>query len=81
MEKEEFIKRLKENKFFEDIDEMIEYKLPVVQYFLTNHSNVQLQNNSRVILSNNITIKYNKETDFPLINQAFESIRARVKFE
>ena len=77
--KEEFVKRLKENKFFESIDETVEYRLPVVQYFLNNHTNTILQNNFVMLASNLIEIKYNNEIDFPLLNQAFESIRKRIK--
>lgn len=35
--KEEFLKRLKEDKYFEKPEEMIEYRIPVVQYYLINY--------------------------------------------
>lgn len=63
MTEKEYEFRLRENKWFYNPQELIDYRLPVVQYFMTNFSKGQ------------ITIKYNKETDFALVNQAFLSIR------
>ena len=38
MQKEEFISRLKENKKkFKDTAELVEYQLPVLQYYLENY--------------------------------------------
>lgn len=75
--KEEYLKRLRENKWFDNPKEMIDYRLPVVQYFLTNHTNTNLLTPKGILNSNTITILYNKRTDFPLLNQAFESIKNR----
>lgn len=73
MTKEEFIKKLKENKWFDDPQELINYRLPVVQYGLNNvKANIIV--NNQFIDFNNIKIIY-KEEDFTLVNQAFELLR------
>lgn len=79
MLKEEFIQRIKEDKFFENPKELIEYRLPVVQYYLTNYVNTSLQIDNFVINSKDITIKYNPLTDFTLVNYAYERILERFK--
>ena len=74
MTKEDFIARLKEDKFFSNSKELIEYRLPVVQFYLTNLTDSIAQINNELFYSKSITIKY-KEEDFTLVNQAFESIK------
>ena len=74
MTKEKFIENIKENKFIEDLDKIIEHRLPVVQYFLTNYSNAQVLTNVGMLNSRLVTIEYNKETDFQLINYAYNCI-------
>lgn len=80
--KQEFEKRLKEYKFFTDPEVIINYKLPVIQYYLTNISNINLiisQNGKHTPFSSrDIIIEY-REEDFALINQAFESIKIQLK--
>jgi len=70
-----FLERLKENKFFEDPDESIAYRLPVCQYYLTHKTNYQLLLQGIMYATPLINIKYNKETDYTLVHRAFEEIR------
>lgn len=74
MTKEDFIARLKEDKFFSNPKELIKYRLPVIQFYLTNFTDSIAQINNELFYSKSITIKYEEE-DFTLINQAFESIK------
>lgn len=74
MTKEDFIARLKEDKFFSNPKELIKYRLPVIQFYLTNFTDSIAQINNELFYSKCITIKYEEE-DFTLINQAFESIK------
>ncbi len=74
MTKEKFIENIKENKYIEDLDKIIEHRLPVVQYFLTNYSNAQVLTNAGMLNSRLVTIEYNKETDFQLVNYAYNCI-------
>jgi len=73
MEKEEFIKRLKENKISDNPEELFEYRFPVLQYFMSNYTNVMLDINGRKLTSNLCTI-IKDEKEFTLVNQAFESL-------
>ena len=72
--KEEFLKRLKEDKFHKNPQQQIDYRLPVVQYYLTNYTNSVSVVNGTITNSNLINIKYLPE-DFILVNQAFDSIK------
>lgn len=73
MNKQEFLDRLKENKFSEDCKELIDYRLPVVQFFLTNYSNAMISDGRNALSSRLITI-IPREEDFTLVNQAYMSI-------
>ena len=74
MTKEDFIARLKEDKFFSNPKELIDYRLSVVQFYLTNFTDSIAQINNELFYSKTIAIKYEEE-DFILVNQAFESIK------
>lgn len=74
MTKEKFIENIKENKYIDDLDKIIEHRLPVVQYFLTNYSNAQVFTNAGILNSRLVTIEYNEETDFQLVNYAYNCI-------
>lgn len=74
MTKEEFLENLKEDKFIEDQEKIIEHRLPVVQYWLSNYSNVIISNGQQQFSSRLITIVYNKDTDFQLVNYAYNCI-------
>lgn len=80
MIKQEFIDRLKEDKWFEQPQDLIDCRLPVVQYYLKHYTNTALMvNGGHVIQSNKVNIVYNKNTDFVLINDAYESILKQFK--
>ena len=75
MTKQQFIDRLKENKWFEQPQDLIDYRLPVVQYYLKNYTNTALMvNGGRVIQSREVNIVYSQQTDFVLVNWAYERI-------
>ena len=78
MSKEEFLDRLKEDKFFENPQELIDYRLPIVQYYLTNYTNVSLMSPDGVFSSKDVTIVYKPE-DFILVNYAYERIKEKFK--
>lgn len=79
MDKKEFLKQLKENKWSSNPDELIKIRLPIVQYYLTNYSNAQVfDNKGNIFSSKSISIEFNKDTDFPLLNQAYESVRKQL---
>ena len=75
--KEEFLKRLKEDKFHKNPQQQIDYRLPVVQYFLTNHTDSISIVNGTMTSSKLVNIKYLPE-DFTLVNQAFDSIKKQL---
>jgi hypothetical protein len=80
IDKQEFLKRLKEDKFHQDIQEHINYRLPVIQFYLKYFTNLLKPINSTTILhSNQINIVYCPDTDFLLVNQAFDSIKQQFK--
>lgn len=80
MTKQEFIDYLKEDQWFDKPQDLIDYRLPVVEHYLKNHTNTTLLvNGGHVIQSNNVNVKYNEQTDFVLVNQAYENILKQFK--
>ncbi|MHB8871825.1 MAG: hypothetical protein ACYC5G_05215 [Candidatus Doudnabacteria bacterium] len=80
MNKQQFIDRLTEDKWFEQPQDLVDYRLPVVQFFLSNYTNTALMvNGGRLIQSNKVNIQYNQNTDFVLVNMAYESILERFR--
>lgn len=76
--KQEFEERLNNTKVIDDLEEDIEYKLPVLQYYLKNYINFTIQANDSIInLSEIPIIRSNKEGEWQLINQAFFKIKQR----
>ena len=76
--KKEFEERLNNTKVIDDLEEDIEYKLPVLQYYLKNYINFTIQNNDSIInLSEIPIIRSNKEGEWQLIDQAFYKIKQR----
>lgn len=67
LSEKEFLDRLREDKFHENPEEHINYRLPAVQYYLDKF----VQINGQPI---NVTIVYRAE-DFTLVNYAFDSIK------
>lgn len=70
----EFHSALTTDSWFTDPDELIAYRLPVVQYFISNYSHGMLMLNGQMIFARNVQVKYNPLTDFCLVNFAYESI-------
>ena len=79
MDKTEFFRRLKEDKCFDSPEELIAYRLPVVQFYLSNYTNLTIINDRQPINSRLTKIEYNEETDFPLLNEAFLKIKYGAK--
>ena len=77
MTKEEFLAKLKEDKFFENPQELIDYRLPIIQYYLNNFTDVTILTPEGVINNKHINIKYNPETDFTLVNQSWDKIKSQ----
>jgi hypothetical protein len=76
--KKEFEERLINTKVIDDLEEDIEYKLPVLQYYLKNYINFTIQTNDSIINLNEIPIiRSNKEGEWQLIDQAFYKIKQR----
>lgn len=76
--KEEFLKRLKEDKYFEKPEEIIEYRVPVVQYYLTNHpikivTNIEAFDTSKIELQ-----RSHSETELQLVSWAFQCIKEKL---
>lgn len=79
--KEEYELRLKENKWFEDIHETLDYRFPVIEYWLKNEANtlkqfisekgVQQIHTSQIILKKPDA---NNNTSFTLVNIAYNFI-------
>jgi hypothetical protein len=76
MDKEEYHKRLKEDKWFESPEELIDHRLPCLQYYLDNEFNMNINGHSL----KGIQIIY-KEDDFTLVNEAFLSLRKRYGYD
>ena len=75
MTKQEFIDRLKENKWLDEPQDLIDYRSPVINFYLKNYTNTTLLvNGGHSISSNKIKLAYNKNTDFCLLNSAYEGI-------
>lgn len=76
--KQEFEERLNNTKVIDDLEEDIEYKLPVLQYYLKNHVNYVMQIDVEIIrLSEIPIIRSNKDGEWQLIDQAFHKIKQR----
>ena len=83
--KQEFEDKLKNYKYIEDITEDTEYKFPVVEYYLKNHSNLQLIINNKVMSLKDITLlRMNKEDEHyehQLISYAFQGIQKELGYK
>jgi len=76
MTQDEFLYALSEDKFFENPEEMIKYRLPVVQHYLTNYINISIMTEQGGFNLNQITIERNHtDREFQLINYAFNAIK------
>ena len=82
MTKEEFLTRLKENnKTFKSVEELIDYQLPVLQYYITNHVNPIYNNDMTKIvvdLDKLILIASDTKSNLYHMNIAFEGLTKRI---
>lgn len=76
MNKEAFLQRLTEDKFFSNPDEQIEYRLPVVQWYIDNY-NSYITHYYKTIWPQGIKIDA-KNSDPRLINYAFNALKNRI---
>ena len=75
MTQTEFLARLKEDKFHEDPEQHIEYRLPVVQHYLNNLNHQLILNGTKIDFK---TLKIIRTSDdFTLINEAFNTLKER----
>jgi len=74
MNEEEFLKGLKEDKWFDKPNELIEHRFPFIQYYLKNKTDALLVTPMGIIDSKLINLIY-KEDEYLQINQAFMSIK------
>jgi len=79
MSKEEFLKLLEENKYFEDYKENAMHRFPAIQYFIDNELKVILNGTN---LSKFIgTVKEPKDdADYQLVCIAFNGLRQKYGF-
>lgn len=74
MNNEEFISRLKENRTeFKDVEELVKYMLPVLQFFIENYAS-PLEVDNRQVGGNFFVVDWNKIS----INESYtpESVNA-----
>lgn len=79
MEKKEFLKRLKEDKFFSEPEKLAEYRFPVIEYYLKHHSNATTIVDNKPVSIKNVKVRYNPDKDFIWLNIAFEGIKKQLK--
>jgi len=74
MNEKEFLEGLKEDKWFDKPNELIEHRFPFIQHYLKYKSNAQLITPMGIIDSKLIDLIYDEE-EYTLINQAFMAIK------
>lgn len=74
MNEKEFLEGLKEDKWFDKPNELIEHRFPFIQYYLKNKTNSQLITPMGVIDSKLVDL-ISKEDEYTQINQAFMVIK------
>ena len=74
MNEKEFLEGLKEDKWFDKPNELIEHRFPFIQYYLKYKSNTQLITPMGIIDFKLIDLIY-YENEYTLINQAFMAIK------
>lgn len=84
--KEEFLKRLQEDKNFTKIEELVEFALPVVQYYLNNYQGKVIVDNTRIggkietIDFSEITINIpTSQIGFQKLYEAYKSLVHRIE--
>jgi hypothetical protein len=79
MTQTDFASALTTDTWFDCPDELIAYRLPVVQYYLRTYTNAMVMLNMSVMLSlRDVNIKYRPQ-DFCLVNHAYEGIKKLFK--
>ena len=78
MTKEEFLKRLKEDKEFDSPEEMLKYKREVLQYFITNYLNTQIIIPTGTFNLNTLNIVEGGINEYELVNYAFIAVKGQV---
>ena len=84
--KEEFLARLKENKkSFKTVEELIEYQLPVLQYYFNTYGKLTIIDNrpvggkiENIDFSKIELIPASDEKNLELMNHAFEELKLRI---
>ena len=92
MSKQEFLRLLKEDKFFDDPNEHVQYRIPVVQYYLDELANETKTIQEHVIIEGTVKVKEHvvklkgtkieyKDENFTQICSAFEYLKEKFKQE
>lgn len=76
MDKKQFLDNLKEDKWTDNPEELIQLRLPAVQFYLTHYVNSQYLINGHLFDAKSITIKY-KDDDFAIVNFAYNALVKR----
>jgi hypothetical protein len=73
MTKEDFLSRLKENKkSFKSVEELIEYQLPVLQYYLSTYGETMINTSNKLVDLRQVTLEPSgAENNLYLMNVAF----------
>lgn len=78
MTEQEFLDGLKEDKWFNEPNELIKHRFPFVQYYLKEKANCQIITPVGMLDSKLIDLIYD-ENEYIQINQAFMSIKEKFK--
>ena len=78
MTREEFLKRLKEDKEFDSPEKMLRYKREVLQYFITNYLNMQIITPTGAFNLNTLNIMEGGINEYGLVNYAFIAVKGQV---
>lgn len=79
--KEEFNQRLLDNKTFITIQETIDYRFPVIEYYLKMLSNSSIVINGMLLSSRQINVNVHtlgEDNNFTSLNIAFDGLRKRL---
>jgi len=76
MNRQEFVKKLKDNTWFDNPEELAKHRLPVIQYYLDSIIDLNING----ISLRGLRVIY-EEKDFALLNQAFESLRKKYGYD
>jgi hypothetical protein len=74
MTKTDFTTALQTDAWFDSPDELIDYRLPVVQYYLSTYTNRLVILNGAMISTRHLNLVYRPQ-DFCLVNYAYGEIK------